>query len=395
MKIDKMIMTAAVLAASLPAFGQSYRDVLEAVASNNPAYLSKMERTSAGREENLTGLTLPDPELDFSYQWGTPGSVPDKIAIDVTQRFLPSVLSGSRSEVARRDNDVLDAELSMERNNVCAEADRLMTELAYYSRLGNLYEAWDDTLTKLEAAAAKSVEMGKMSAIDYNAIRMELLTVRSERTLMLASQGKTEGDLMALNGGNPVAWPVRDYMEWTPVYGDDAADWVMEELARSAYSRLCKRWEMRGEAEVTLRKRERLPEFSVGYTNELVAGDNHHGFKVGTAIPLWSNRGRVKAARAALAATRLEYDNGLVERKAKAMALLGQSEMLARTAAEASGLRSQCGGEELLSDALERGRISVVEYLGSLLPLIEVEKRALDIERDYQLSLAELRAVLR
>ena len=54
-------------------------------------------------------------------------------------------------------------------------------------------------------------------------------------------------------------------------------------------------------------------------------------------------------------------------------------------------IRNKCGDTTLLDNAYNAGAITLHEYLEQLIGLLEIEKRVIETERDYQLALVELR----
>lgn len=146
--------------------------------------------------------------------------------------------------------------------------------------------------------------------------------------------------------------------------------------------------------EVDLRKKQGLPEFSVGYVNELVKGGNYHGASIGFSLPLWGNRGRVKGAEVLRQAAEESLHNARESFALKAQSNWERATMLRqvweryeRAWTEASDMT-----ERHLSAALQKKAISVTDWLGARATLKEYALRRLQAARDWQLARAELYA---
>ena len=144
------------------------------------------------------------------------------------------------------------------------------------------------------------------------------------------------------------------------------------------------------------RNRERLnsslslPGFSAGYMSEKVAGEQFRGLTMGISIPLWENRNMVKYARALTAASesietdaRLEYYNGMKTLHAKVTQLQSSMESY-RKELEAYNSSS------LLLKALDKGEISLAEYILELSIYYESSDKLLGMERDLNKAVVEL-----
>ena len=146
--------------------------------------------------------------------------------------------------------------------------------------------------------------------------------------------------------------------------------------------------------QLSLTKSEGLPTFSVGYVNELMAGDNHHGVAVGLSIPLWSNSGKVKAAKAAVVAAQAQSDDAVAQFYGNVRSQYERTMSLRKTAREYASIVKKLSSTEYLTKALQAGQISIVDYINENKLYYEAIEKSLEAERDYRLALAELQSYL-
>jgi hypothetical protein len=133
-----------------------------------------------------------------------------------------------------------------------------------------------------------------------------------------------------------------------------------------------------------------LPKMQAGYMSEKVVGLKYQGVTLGMTIPLWENKNQVKFAKAkVLAVQEMETDVKVI--------LYNQLKGLY---AKADGLRSNLAdyrlqlerfsSTALLRKALEKGEISLAEYIFELSQFYEGVDNLLAMERDLNVTLVEL-----
>lgn len=362
------------------------------ILGNNPDLLSETRSTAAANADELTGLTLADPEVNVSYMLGVPSDVPNKTNIEVTQTFDFPTMSGARHRLAKAQGRVQDAALMARRSQLALEVEKALIEYVYASRLTAELEEWDALSARMLAEADTALKAGTMTIMEHNGISLQSLAARDELDASRVELASALAALRRLNGGKPLEnlpqdWPDASLPpsleEWT-----ELAMRVNPELEQAgAALELASR-------EVDLRKKQGLPEFSVGYVNELVKGGNYHGASIGFSLPLWGNRGRVKGAEALRQAAEESLQSARESFALKAQADWERATMLRqvweryeRAWAEASAMT-----ERHLSTALQKKAISITDWLGARATLKEYALRRLQAAREWQLARAQLYA---
>jgi len=70
----------------------SIEEVLHEVEQNNTTLVALKQRVNAETIGNKTDLSLPNPEVEFNYLFGSPSSIGNRTDISVTQGFdFPTV----------------------------------------------------------------------------------------------------------------------------------------------------------------------------------------------------------------------------------------------------------------------------------------------------------------
>lgn len=393
MTMRKYIILIAVLAVAGPAAAQQTIDaVLQQIERNNTTLEALRKQTEADKLQNKTGITLPDPEVSFDYLWGDPSSIGNRKDFGVTQSFDIATIAGSRRRVADAQNGLLNVEYRAGRMAVLLEAKQTCIQLIYYNalkaeleqRLAHAQAVADFYDRQLADGNANRLEVNK-ARLSLSAAQGELRRNEVERTNLLA-------ELQRLNGGEPIVFEQAAYAQ--PVLPQDFEAWYDEAAAANpvlAYARQNVELKRR---EMKLGKLSGLPQISAGYMSELVPESNFRGITLGLSVPLWSNRNRVKQAKAAVVAAELQQKDATVQFYERLRNQYSRTLGLQRTAGEYRKALAELDNTQLLRKALDAGEISLLDYIVELGLYYTTVDEALAAERDYELALTELQSVM-
>ncbi len=392
MKKRLIVYIVALLSVTYNVEANKIESVLDSIETNNTTLKALRNQNEAVALANNTGLNLADPSVEFTYMWGQPSDVPNKIAVGVSQEFDFATLSGAKRRVATRQNDLLKLEYKQTRLDVLKEARIALINLIYVNAVSDLDSRKLAEYRKLAKSEELALQRGETSVIGLNKINLELLAVENEVRMNIVERDALLLDISRLNGGKAIVFDTALYPE---VMLADSFDefYVQAEAVNPVLAYV------RGEIELnremlSLTKSESLPSFSVGYVNELVAGDNHHGVAVGLSIPLWSNSGKVKAAKAAVSAAEAMSEDAVAQFYGNVRTQYERTIQLRRTASEYAKMVKRFSSRDYLEKALRAGQISIVDYINENKLYYEALEKSLEAERDYRLALAELQSYL-
>ena len=393
MTMRKYIILIAVLAVAGPAAAQQTIDaVLQQIERNNTTLEALRKQTEADKLQNKTGITLPDPEVSFDYLWGDPSSIGNRKDFGVTQSFDIATIAGSRRRVADAQNGLLDVEYRAGRMAVLLEAKQTCIQLIYYNALKAELE---QRLAHAQAVADfydRQLADGNASRLEVNKARLSLSAAQGELRRNEVERTNLLAELKRLNGGEPIVFEQAAYAQ--PVLPQDFEAWYDEAAAANpalAYARQNVELKRR---EMKLGKLSGLPQISAGYMSELVPESNFRGITLGLSVPLWSNRNRVKQAKAAVVAAELQQKDATVQFYERLRNQYGRTLGLQRTAGEYRKALAELDNTQLLRKALDAGEISLLDYIVELGLYYTTVDEALAAERDYELALTELQSVM-
>ena len=393
MTMKKYIILIAVLALTGPVAAQQPIDaVLQQIERNNTTLEALRKQTEADKLQSKTGITLPDPEVSFDYLWGDPSAIGNRKDFGVSQSFDIATIAGSRRRVADAQNGLLDVEYRAGRMAVLLEAKQACIQLIYYNALKAELE---QRLAHAQAVADfydRQLADGNANRLEVNKARLSLSAAQGELRRNEVERANLLSELQRLNGGEPIAFDQAVYAQ--PVLPQDFEAWYDEAAAANpalAYARQNVELKRR---EMKLGKLSGLPQISAGYMSELVPESNFRGITLGLSVPLWSNRNRVKQAKAAVVAAELQQKDATVQFYERLRNQYDRTLGLQRTAGEYRKALAELDNTQLLRRALDAGEISLLDYLVELGLYYTTVDEALAAERDYELALTELQSVM-
>jgi outer membrane protein TolC len=146
-------------------------------------------------------------------------------------------------------------------------------------------------------------------------------------------------------------------------------------------------------ADLDVTRREQMPGFSVGYVNEVEAGESFNGFSVGVALPLFtSGRKRIAAAKAAVAAAEFEAESARAVRSEQLTADMAQLTRLKKQLEAYDRAFASNDYISLLTKSWRGGETTTLNYVQELNYYISVRLEYMALLLSYHQQAAELKA---
>ena len=369
-----------------------FTDVLEEIETNNTLLKALRAENDALKLQNLTGLNLADPEVSFAYMWGQPSDVPNKISVGVSQSFDFATLSGAKKRVADCQNNMVELEYKQNCLTLMLEAEQELIGVACYNALIEVYDERIEQLNRKSISLHDALDKGETTIMEVNVADIELKSVQNDRRMAVIERDALLLELKRLNGGNELQFCVVEFPDVAVAKSFD--EWYAEAEAKNPLLQYLKANIELNKEEISLSKSNNLPGFSVGYVNELVAGDNHHGVSVGLSIPLWSNSGKVKAAKASLNASQAQLEDAQLKFYTELQSQYERVIALRTLVNDYKDALVQLNNKTALDKSYEAGNISILEYVQELQMFYDIKEKALFAERDYLMAYAQLAVYL-
>lgn len=391
MKYRKYIFCALLVFNAGISRAESAADVLAIIERNNTTLAALRQQADAEKIGNRTDIALADPEIGFDYLWGSPSAIGSRKDFNLSQSFDVATLSGNKSRLANMQDELVEWHFRAERMKILLEAKLLVLDVIYYNKLLAEIGIRKADAERLLNAQRKRMSAGDANALEYNDARLGVIQIEAEVAQAEAERSVALTELVRLNGGNAIVIIDNEYSDVSiPLAFDDWYTLAEKKNPVLAY--------VRHDVEVnkqqlTVANQQGLPSLSVGYMGEKTVGELYHGVSIGITVPLWSNKNKVRQAKASITAAEARLKDVKFQVYGQLQTLYQRALGLKRTADTYHRALSDTNTTLLLRKALDAGEISVIDYLTQIKMYYDSIDKSLSAEHEYQRALAELVAV--
>ena len=368
-------------------YAQDISAFLGQVSENNPEILAYQKLLEAKEIEARTGLTPSDPVVNFGYMPGNSESIGTKRIWSVSQSFSFPTKYLLQRKISRSTISLAVEEFNLGKLLILLDTKLTMFDLIYNEKTLSVLLQRKEGYGSLRAAWKKMIDFGEATVLEYNKITMELSSINLSIT-------KTEADIIILKNrllfmsGNKSALP--DLSGYPLVEEPDPDILISEKTITHPSFIIPEKEYLISCEEIKLSKTGSLPEFQVGYNSEIIPGEIYSGPVAGLTIPLWSNSNKIKAASAMAFHSAAKRDAELTRLKSEVVNEFTNLKALKKSMIEISDILESADNKKYLDIALTNGEISLTTYFSNLSVMNQVEDRLLELEHEYNLSLALL-----
>jgi len=387
MKIIITIVSFIILSSNI--FAQNTIDtVLAQVEKNNTRLLALRKTTEAEKIGNKTGIYLQNPELGFNYLWGSPAENGNRADLSIMQTFDFPTAYGYKKQISNIKNEQVELEYKKQQIALLLQTRNLCYDLVYINALRSELSKRLVHAQDIANSFKAKFEIGETNILEYNKSQLNLLNISTDLESIEIERIALLSELIRLNGGIPI--DIKDtefnvqeiplnFEEWYQLaeQNNPILNWLKQEMEIS-------------KKQVKLNRAMGLPKLQAGYMSEGLFGVRFQGLTVGLSIPLWENKNMVKYAKAnAVALESIESDNK-VQFYNKLKTLHTKTIGLQKSVNDYRHNLQKFNNSELLKKALDKGEISLIEYILELSFYYESVNKLLEKERDLNKTLAEL-----
>lgn len=383
-----LIIISLVVLCSVARAQSTIENILGEIEKNNTTILALRQSTDAEKIANKTGITLSNPEVEFGYFWGKPVEMGNKTTIAVSQSFDFPTAYLRKGQIANTRNTKVEFEYQSQVREIKLKAGEICIDLIYHNALQKEFQRRFEHAKGIADSYKRRYEVGDVNILDYNKAQMYFLNATKELESNDIERKSLFAQLASLNGGKSIEFG--DTLFSGSAINSDFGQWYTQaEQSNPALAALKQAVEA-SQREIQLSRALSLPKFHAGYMSEKVANEQFQGIAVGLSIPLWENKNTVKFAKAkfiayqsAEADGKLKYYNYLTMLHQKALGMQ----------ANVDDFRSKLkdfNNTNLLQKALDKGEISLVEYLYELSFYYDSFENLLGMERDLNRVIVEM-----
>lgn len=366
---------------------QGIGDILRSIEQNNKELQAQQQMTEAAKMEVQTQNSLSDPTVEYSPFFAKEVDGVASSELVVSQEFDFPTLYAARRQSGKLQQEVLDKQLLAVRRTILLNAKNLCLDLIRLNQERALLEERRKNADELLALFEKRLTEGDAGILEVNKIKMERMNVQTEVMQNNAAHRTALQSLLAMNGNLPLEFTADTYpriegiKDYNALY-DEMMLTDADLLASDAAARAAAK-------EVNVNKQSWLPKLSVGYRRNTSVGEKSNGFLIGGSIPIFSNRKKVKIARAQKVGARLQLDNTRLQVEAAVQSRFNEVQQL-QEAMKAYDMPLMHQTLDMLKQAVMAGQLSIIEYYVEVDGVYRNMQTYMQIENQYQKLMADI-----
>lgn len=393
--MKKTILITLLLSASFGLSAQSLQarsidEVLQSILQNNKELQANAAQVEAQTLQARSENNLPDPEVQYVHQWGNKEGMGFTGELEATQSFAFPTLYAQRSKLIEAQRSSYEALAAVTRQQILLQAKQTCLDLVYLHQMRSLLSQRLQNAELLNRFYASQLEKGATTAIETGKVELEMLNARNEmRQNETAIREKNEL-LQALNGGVAIAFADSVYPQTTPLPSDFEA-FRLEAFNELPEMNYLQENQSAAARQINVSKQQGLPNITLGYRmNPASGGERYNGLLVGLSIPIFSNRHKVKQAKAERLSAELQLAGWRETQTAELRQLWSKASELKRSVDEYSEALKGQNSLSLLNKAIQSGQISMIDYFVNVGTIYQSTENWLQLQNEYQKSLAEM-----
>ena len=368
------------------------KSCLEQIEENNLTLKALQASLRAQEMENSLSATLDDPQVEYNYLWGNPTIVGPRQDISVSQSFDFATITGARRRASRSRSELARSEYQQGRQALLLHAQELLLDVVYYNALISYMEKRVDIASEMALLYEKKYTSGQVNQLEYNDVLLKSSSLTLKMSRLKVEREALLTELRSLNGGQDVGGDLGCEYECI-LLPDSFEQWAQEAASKSPALSYVRAQVKLSEQELALKKSETAPSISLGYMGEFTQEEKFQGISFGVSVPLWSARRSVQQAKASLNAAQCQQREAqltfyhLLEVQYQNTSGLGKV-----ASAYMESIHKVSENVELLQRAVDRGAISVLDYMQQMELFYDSLEDSLDAQRAFQKSFALLTA---
>lgn len=364
--------------------------ILRQIEQNNRRLQSAREALKADVLEIKATNNLDNPEVNYAHLFNSDRTSQQQSELTVVQGFDFPTVYAVRSKANKLEANTAESNYMVERREVLLEAKLLCLDLIGLNREANLLHLLQHHADSLVRLCDSRLQAGDASVLEANRAKLDLMTIRAELADNAAAHRAALQQLLAMNANVYIDQMVIDAYPTTPTLPD--YETLRDELLPQNKQLLQADAATRAaQKQVTVDKQGWLPRLQLGYRRNTAPTEQFNGFVVGGSLPLFANRGKVRASQARALSAELAKEDAALTAEATLQALYNEAHSLCE-AMTAYDLPLMQQSFTLLGKALAGGQLTWHEYFVEMEALVRRGQSYIQLENRYQKVVAALYA---
>lgn len=363
--------------------------ILQAVDNNNLQLRSMRGQVEAEILATKSQSNLPDPTISYTHKYADDDAGEQESELAVTQGFEFPTAYATRHKFNRSQTQVYETAYAITRRDVLLQAKLHVLDLVGLNRQAALLNRLIVHADSIVLLCQRRLDAGDATILELNRAKLDRMSLQTELADNASRHRQALQTLTAMNANQPLTdvcteYPFTRSLPPYEVVCDEVLPAKRELLQAEAQVQAARR-------EVAVERSGWLPRLEVGYRRNTSPTREFNGFVVGGSIPLFSNRSKVKSARARSLSAELNQQSVALQTEADLQSLYNEA-MQVGEAMSVYDLPLLNDMFLLLDKALHGGELPLSQYFEQMNNLIRRHQAYLDLENRFQKLVARLYA---
>lgn len=307
---------------------------------------------------------------------------------EVTQSFQFPTVYSARKDLIEKQETQLNTNLFSKEQSILLEAKQYLLELVYLNkctkveseRVQKAQEVYNQINALFEAEEIGILELNK-AKVNWLQEEFKLQQTGQKKEVLLKQ-------IQVLNGGNAIVFNQSDYYDAIQLQNLDSL-WLNKKQFDPILTQLAKQSEV-AQQQIIVSKNEVLPDITVGFNYQGVAGSNYAGFFGGLSLPLWNAKRKIEVAESQFELQQSFADIQLTAIQTNFEKQYQEYELLLNKFIEYKNTLNNLNSDALLLQAYQLDELSFLDYYMEL----KFYHNAIDAMLEMEKELYTLKAQL-
>lgn len=344
------------------AYAITPQEAANSILSRNGDRLQIAVEQNAKDLETRTLANAPDPSLEGDYMI-MPEGVDNRWSVGIGYEIEWPGVYKSRRELGKAMRDANAAEADAGVYNKYIEILKEIGTYLYAERRIDMMRHIQSATDSLYTASVKATEGGQMSRLNLSKITLEQGRVNALIANLEAEKNGSEGNLKTLNGGYDCTALLKSIdREWVMTPTHSLEEYLDEARTNPELKKALTDLEV-ADRNIGVAKAEGLPNLAIGYHHDFEDAMHFNGATLGVSLPLFANRGKVKAAKAVKAVAEYQVTVMTDKVESEITALYEEVQIIDQSLKVPMEVFASTDYNTLLLKAYRGGELSLTDYL--------------------------------
>lgn len=344
-----------------PSKGISLEETAMKLLLQSPGFQAEIYSLQSIDADLRTASNLPDPELGGEYLV-MPSDVDNRWAAEISWGLEWPGVYHAKSKEARSKMTAADKAVYAQRIDKLSEIKGLLLDYILCRQKCVLLKELDKNNKEIYELSEAKTHNREMQILDLNKVKIEYSNIKSALAALYLEESEIIGGLSEIYGKNCREILEKMECKFPEIYLPSDVDLsLLKENAPSYQSALAEAETARQGKKVL--KMEALPSLSIGYKHQYEDGMHFNGAMLGISIPIFSSRGKQKAANAQILEADYNVESTYFSIETEVNSLINRLTLLKNQVDEISPLVENIDYNNILLKAYEEGLLSLLDYI--------------------------------